>query len=167
MSVIIRRFLEKQPAKPLLIKRYIDDIFIVWQHDENSLISFLSELNISHQKLSYKYSYSSQQVSFLDMTIYKGPHFHKSRKLDTKTFQKQQNLYQYLHYTSNHPKHIFKSIITGECTRLVRTNTTIQEFQTMTQLLSIRLKNETIPKPSLTKPSIPCHMREDLSYFGK
>ncbi|XP_064393306.1 uncharacterized protein LOC135340830 [Halichondria panicea] len=151
MSVIIRRFLEKQPAKPLLIKRYIDDIFIVWQHDENSLISFLSELNVSHQKLSYKYSYSSQQVSFLDMTIYKGPHFHKSRKLDTKTFQKQQNLYQYLHYTSNHPKHIFKSIITGECTRLVRTNTTIQEFQTMTQLLSIRLKKRDYPQTLIDK----------------
>ena len=151
MSVIIRQFLETQPVKPLLIKRYIDDIFIVWQHGENSLISFLSELNISHPKLKYKYSHSSQQVAFLDMTIYKGPLFHKTRKLDTKTFQKQQNLYQYLHYTSNHPKHIFKSIIIGECTRLVRTNTTIQEYRTMTQLLSIRLKKRDYPQTLIDK----------------
>ena len=32
LSVIFRRFLSKQHLKPLLLKRYIDDIFLIWQH---------------------------------------------------------------------------------------------------------------------------------------
>ncbi len=35
--------------------------------------------------------------------------------MDTKTFQKPKNLYQYLYYNSYHPRSVFKGLIKGEC----------------------------------------------------
>ncbi len=50
---------------------------------------------------------------FFNLTIYKGTHFTVTNILDTKT--ETTNLYQYLHYTSHHPKCIYKALIRGEC----------------------------------------------------
>ena len=57
------------------------------------------------------------------MTIYKGHHFAYTNTLDTETFQKPMNLYQYLHFNSDHHPSIFKVIIKGVCIRYARTNT--------------------------------------------
>ncbi len=47
MSVIIRRFLSAQNDKPTLLKRYIDDIFVIWPNETN-LTQFTSDLNSFH-----------------------------------------------------------------------------------------------------------------------
>ncbi len=66
------------------------------------------------------------------MTILKSPKYtiaYKSFRLYftnilyTRTFQKSQNLYIYLHYTSAHANTGFKALILGECVRYVRRNT--------------------------------------------
>ena len=151
MSTTLKKFLSSQPNKPLLIKRYIDDIFMIWMDGEVSLLNFLSNLNSFHPSLTYKFTYSTKEVPFLDLMIYKGPRLFNKKLLDTKTYQKEQNLYQYLHYSSNHPQHIFKSLITGECTRFVRTNTTIEEFHNMTKLLTTRLQLRGYPQKVVMK----------------
>ena len=122
MSVTIRRFLHTQNKKPLLLVHYIDDIFMIWIHTEDELKKFLIDLNSHNSALSYTYHYSLSTVDFLDLTVYKSPRFAVTNILDTKTFQKPHNLYQYLHYTSNHQKSVHKAIISGELIRYVRTN---------------------------------------------
>ena len=68
-------------------------------------------------------------MDFLDQTIYKGPEFHRTLSLDLKTYQKPQNLYQYLEYSSAHPKNVHKSItLYGECTRYLRSNTRPESY---------------------------------------
>lgn len=69
MSVTIRRFLRTQNKRPLLLARYIDDIFIIWMHTEKELKKFLEELNSYNHALQYMYHYSSFAVDFLDLTI--------------------------------------------------------------------------------------------------
>ena len=74
MSVILRRFLCTQRYHPLLLKRYTDDIIIIWTESQ-LLDKFLTALNEFHPSLHYTYSSSTESTDFLDLTIYKGPHF--------------------------------------------------------------------------------------------
>ena len=76
LSSIIHSFLQTQPIKPLLLARYIDDIFIVWTNSTKSLISFLQDLNSFHPNLRFSHEYSETSIDFLDLTIFKGPTFH-------------------------------------------------------------------------------------------
>ena len=130
MSAILDRFLKTQHTQPLLLTRYIDDIFMIWTDTVNTLQSFLTALNDFHPNLHFIFQHSPQTVDFLDLTIYKGRHFAITNLLDTKTYQKPLNLYQYLHFTSNHQRNIYKSIIQGETIRYVRTNTTDETYTT-------------------------------------
>ena len=151
MSVEIRKFLNTQKNKPLLLARYIDDIFIVWTKSAKELDQFMSDLNKFNKSLHYTHQLSTSSIDFLDLTIYKGSTFPYTNVLDTRTFQKPQNLYQYLHYSSNHPKALFKAIITGELTRYVRTNTKKELYTAMAELLTQRLLTRGYPKPLIQK----------------
>ena len=153
MSVILRRFIRTQRHHPLLLKRYIDDIFIIWTKSLKQLDTFLTELNNFHPSLHYTHEHSTESTDFLDLTVYKGPHFQHTKHLDTKTFQKAQNLYQYLHFTSCHQRSIHKAIIIGECVRYVRSNTTKENYNRMVQLFETRLHVRGYP-PSFTKKAI-------------
>ena len=151
MSIILKEFLETQPIQPLLVKRYIDDIFIIWTKSTAELTRFLDDLNKFHPNLHFTHEHSSNTIDFLDLTIYKGPFFDFTNILDTKTFQKEHNLYQYLHFSSNHPKSTFKAIIKGECIRYVRTNTTFETYMATTQLFRERLLKRGYPLSLINK----------------
>ena len=117
ISITLRNVLLTQPHKPQLRKRYIDDIMM----DTNEeLLRARNEFNPS---LHFTYTYSQNSIDFLDLTIYKGTTLSYTLTLDTKTYQKPLNLYQYIHYTSNQTRQVHKAITTGECIRCVRTNT--------------------------------------------
>uniref|UniRef100_A0A1X7SVF2 Reverse transcriptase domain-containing protein n=1 Tax=Amphimedon queenslandica TaxID=400682 RepID=A0A1X7SVF2_AMPQE len=99
MSVLLKSFLSKRSDKSLLIKRYIDDIFMIWQkhHDLNK---FVDDINSYHPNIKFTFTQSDSAVDFLDITVYKGE---DTKKLKVSTFQKENNLHQYLHFSSSHP----------------------------------------------------------------
>ena len=152
MSVVIRRFLRTQRKQPLLLSRYIDDIFFIWTGTEEDLIQFLTDMNNFNPALQYTHQHSSFSVDFLDLTIYKGPLFPYTNTLDTKTYQKP-NLYQYLHYTSCHPKTVYKSIITGELVRYIKTNTIEVNYEMMKSVFKKRLLARGYPLKLVEKTS--------------
>ena len=135
MSVILRQFLHTQRYHPLLLKRYIDDIIIIWT-ELQLLDTFLIALNDFHPSLHYTFSFSTKSTDFLDITIYKGPHFQCTHHLDTRTYQKQQNLYQYLHFDSCHQISVHKGIILTECVRYGMYEQTHQRTTTSEQFTS-------------------------------
>ena len=151
MSTIMRSFLHTQAIKPLLLTRYIDDIFLIWTKTERELYAFLSDLNSFHPNLRFTHEHSTTSINFLDLTIFKGPQFAFTNLLDTKTFQKPLNLYQYLHFSSAHPKNVFKSIIRGECIRYIRTNTTYETYKATVLLFTQRLHKRNYPKMFVDK----------------
>ena len=134
MSVLLRRFLRTQTQTPILIKHYIDDIFMIWPKNQE-LPAFLKALNNHHPSIHFTYNYSPASVNFLDLTIYRSEN---SNTLAVRTYQKPQNLYQYLEYTSCHPLSIYKGLIKGECIRFARTNTERYNYQTLVTLLKKR-----------------------------
>lgn len=150
LSVTLSRFLQTQETKPVLLTRYIDDIFVIWPKKE-TINNFLSELSKFHPNLIFTHACSESTIDFLDLTIYKGPHFPATQILDIKTFQKPQNLYQYLEYTSAHPKHVFKSIIIGECKRYLRSNTRPETYAAIVTSFKKRLQERKYPKELVGK----------------
>ena len=151
MSVTLSRFLNLKCVKPLLFKRYIDDIFLIWTESIDNLHTFLKELNSFHSSLRFTHQLSSDSIDFLDLTIYKGNMFHLTNNLDTKTFHKRLNLYQYLHYTSSHPEKTFRAVIKGECIRYVRTNTTYETYAATLVNFQKRLLKRNYPKNLVDK----------------
>ena len=83
-----------------------------------------------HQSLKFTSETSTSTINFLDLTIYKGIMFEYTTiiLLDTKTYQKEKNLYQYLHFKSNHPQSVYKGI---KCIRYARTNSTSDNYYSM------------------------------------
>ena len=65
--------------------------------------------------------------------------------LDLKTYQKPNNLYQYLDYSSAHHKTIFQSIVLGECARYIRSNIRPETFQATTVAFQKRLQERGYP----------------------
>ena len=49
--------------------RYIDDIFLIWEHDEESLKLFLERINSIHPAIKFMVDRSYSSVNFLDVKV--------------------------------------------------------------------------------------------------
>ena len=58
---------------PLLWKRFIGDIFLIWTHGEESFRSIIQHLNSFHPTIKFEATHSTQSVNFLNTTVYVTP----------------------------------------------------------------------------------------------
>ena len=144
MSVLLKRFLCITPNKPIFLKRYIDNVFMIWPRSYD-LKYFLAGLNEFNPNIKFTSTVTNSSVNFLDITIYKDDNFHSTEKLNTTTYQKEANLYQYLHYDSNPPKSTFKGLIIGEATTYIRTNSTRDKYKEQVSKFIQRLTKRKYP----------------------
>ena len=56
--------------QPTMWKRFIDDIFLIWPHDMETLLEFIQHLNTVHPKIKFTSAISPSEIAFLDLTIY-------------------------------------------------------------------------------------------------
>ena len=91
MHEIEQGFLQTQTIKPLVWKRYIDDIFVIWTASQTQLDEFLLELNQYHHTIKF--------------TSETSHNYTQTNKLD---YFKPTNTFQYLHYQSAHTKNTQK-----------------------------------------------------------
>lgn len=99
-------------------RRYIDDGLILLRNGKN-IQALLDQLK-STSGLSFTHEESTSQAIFLDLRIYKGERFRRSRILDTEVYTKPISKFLYLHGKSNHPRHVFTGIVKGEMIRFLR-----------------------------------------------
>ena len=78
---------------PLLWKRFIDDIFIIWPHSEVELLQFLNHINTMHPTIQFEMEHSKNQVHFLDTTIF----INKEQKLESTLYVKPTDICSLLH----------------------------------------------------------------------
>ncbi|XP_057290233.1 uncharacterized protein LOC130612918 [Hydractinia symbiolongicarpus] len=97
-----------------LLGTAMDDIFFIWEHSEEELHKFFIYLNSIHPTIKFTYEYSTEEISFLDTTIYLDK---RSRKLKTKLFIKPTDSRALLHFTSYHPHHTKRGIIYSQALR--------------------------------------------------
>ena len=115
MAALEEDFLETLIKKPWLWWRYIDDIFMIWQHGEDELKIFLKKLNDFHPSIKFTCEYSREKVNYLDVQV-----IVREGKLITDLHVKQTDNHQYLDPSSCHPYHCTKSIPYSQALRINR-----------------------------------------------
>ena len=115
MDSLEEDILSNSILKPLVWWRYIDDIFVIWEHGEEELQKFLETLNCYHPTIKFTAEYSRAKINFLDVTVIK-----KGNQLVTDLYIKPTDTHQYLHASSCHVSHCKKSIPFSQTLRLNR-----------------------------------------------
>ena len=103
--------------------RYWDDIQVVYNGNIEAFKTLIHTMNRMHPTLNFTYEASETQITYLDLTIFKGSRFRESGILDTKVYTKPTEMYQYLEKSSAHPRHVFNAFIKGETLDMQETQT--------------------------------------------
>ncbi len=164
MAELEESLLQNYHTQPVIWKRYIDDIFCIWPGDQDNLKEFIDYINSSHPTIKFTYESSPHTVDFLDLTVYKGDRYHSTGLLDIKPFFKKTNKFQYLHYTSAHPKKTFRSLVKGELTRLLRACSDEDTYNNIVHKLTTVFSDRNYPSRILrdTIQSVPYNCRQDI-----
>ncbi len=164
MAELEEELLDKYHIKPLLWKRYIDDILCIWPGTMSDLKTFMIYLNQAHTTIKFTHESSTTSVDFLDITIYKGKRFELQNILDVKPFFKKTNKFQYLQYKSAHPRQTFSSLIKGELTRLLRACSDKDEYTAVQNKLYKEFRNRGYPAKLIRQviDSVPHENRTEI-----
>ena len=101
--------------KPFQYLRYIDDIFVIWQHSEDKLEQFHAYVNSIHPNINLTLKSFATNIPYLDVSVsFDGTNIH------TGIYTKSTDRHGYLHYKSFHPIHIKKSIVYSQFIRYKR-----------------------------------------------
>jgi hypothetical protein len=110
-------------------KRFIDDIFIIWTGSHEQFSDYMTEINQLHDTIKFTHDISDTELTFLDVTLYKGNRFRSQNILDIRTQIKPTNKQLYVHASSYHPPSILAAISKGETHRYLRTNSDANNFE--------------------------------------
>ena len=164
MAELENKLLDHYPIQPIVWKIYIDDVLCIWPGNKEDLDKFIRYLNRSHPSIKFTYECSNHTVDFLDLTIFKGDRYKHNYTLDIKPFFKKTNKFQYLHYTSAHPRNTFSSLLKGEHIRLLRACSDVTEYIEVHKKLYTAFKDRGYPKKRIrdVQKSVPYDTRQEL-----
>ena len=114
MADLEKRLLSDIDLKPYIWWRYIDDIFLIWEHGEESLKLFLEKINTIHPTIKFTADWSYSSVNFLDVKV-----IMKDGKIIADLYVKPTDTHQY-DSSLCHPYHCKKSIPYSHALRLNR-----------------------------------------------
>lgn len=126
--------------KTLYYLHYLDDIWGIWPHSEAEFQIFMETLNAHDPYIQLTSVLDKNTVDFLDTTVFKGPDFEKTGKLDVKVYFKPTDTHALLYKSSFHPKHTFRGLIKSQLIRFNRICTRQEDFMTAVQILFRALK---------------------------
>jgi hypothetical protein len=124
----------------LLYKRFIDDIFAIFEGTESQALDFIKALNNAEPGIKLTHTCSLTSVDFLDITIQKGFRYKKEKKFDIKVYQKKMNQYLYLPFNSYHTPKQKLGFIKGESIRYARISSNKKDYLALLELFQQRLK---------------------------
>ena len=118
---MLNEFERKTNLRPYMWIRYIDDIFMIWQHDEESLNKFIkfcdnySKSKKMKSKIKFETNMSTDSVNFLDVKV-----TITGNTLKTSLYNKPTDAHLYLNAKSCHPQYVIKNIPKGQFIRVRR-----------------------------------------------
>ena len=92
-------FAYKYRIQPLIYLRYVDDIFLIWQHTEIELDAYIACLNNCLPTIDFTLEKSKESVCFLDTIVRI-----VNNKIERNLHSKPTEAHNYLLYKSAHPK---------------------------------------------------------------
>ena len=117
--------------KPLIWKRYIDDIFMIWQYGADELKNFVKHLNSQHETIKFTEESSTQTINFLDISVTLN-----NGELTTSLYCKPTDSHNYLLYSSEHPRHLLRGIPYSQFLRVRRICSNISDFRQNSLMLA-------------------------------
>lgn len=85
--------------------RYLDDIFIIWKTEFGDFNIFFNLISSIHSDFKFTLTHNEHKLNFLDISVIKlGSIIH------TDIYYKETDSKMYLHFYSNHPRHIKRNI---------------------------------------------------------
>ena len=146
MAHIEEEIIWQRKTKPREWKRYIDDIFSLWDSTRQEIYLFIEQANNFHPTIKFTAEISDIETTFLDTIIYKGDRFRNDSILDIRTHYKPTKTFQCTHFTSCHPPGVKRGFIKGEALRLLRTNSSETMFEDNLSKFKSRLIKRGYPK---------------------
>lgn len=141
MASLETEFIQKRCPKPILYKRFLDDIFFIWNNDEASLKEFISEINSLHPSIKLTYQISTESINFLDVTL-----MLDQGSVSTTLYRKPTDRQQYLHFYSSHPRHCKTSIPYSQAHRYRRICSGRDDFEKHAEELKTSLIGQKYPE---------------------
>ena len=123
-------------------KRFIHDILIIWTGTKSEFEQYMHTIKKIHQTMKFTHEISDTELTFLDITLYRGDRFLSKIKLDLRTHIKATNKQLYIYATLYHPPSTIKAISKGETQtqQYLRTNSNETNFNKMICRLIQKLK---------------------------
>ena len=138
--------LSQSDIKLLVWKRFIDDIFSLWNVSRDEISKFIEQANKHHPTIKFMAEISETETTFLDTNVYKGERFKKAAVLDVRTHFKPTETFQYTHFSSCHPPGVKRGFIKGEALRLLRTNSSKALFEEIIKNFKKQLQERGYPE---------------------
>ena len=145
MANIKTKKISQSKPKPIEWKRFIDDIFSLWESDKKEINLFIEQANKFHPTIKFTAEISENEKSFLDTIIFKGERFRNESILDIRTHYKPTKTFQYTHFISSYPLGVKRGFIKGGTLRLLRTNSSEATFKESISKFKSRLITREYP----------------------
>ena len=71
MAEVETDIINQSPNKPLIWKKYIDDIFSLWNTNKEAIHNFTKLANSFHPTIKFTAEISDTEIKFLDTCVYK------------------------------------------------------------------------------------------------
>lgn len=145
LNHILDTALSNTKIKPALLTKYIDDLLIISNHEDN--IQLFKELNNCNNQIKFTLeNEKNNMLNYLDITLIKN----NNQKILTKFYKKDITSDLLLNYNSNHPKHIINNIANALIKRSI--NLTSKQYINDTKKLIYQiLKNNGYPETIINK----------------
>ena len=115
MSHFEKEHVYTHDLQPTVWYRFIDDVFMIWDHGRDELDRFIRHLNSASENITFSSEVSETNLNFLDVTVSV-----ESSKLKTELYTKPTDRNTYLPYNSAHPQHCMKGLRYGQFLRIRR-----------------------------------------------
>ena len=138
--------------------RYIDDIFMVWNHGRHELMKFIEHLNSSNDSITFSSEISKTSLNFLDVTVKL-----TDSQITTDLYINPMDRNTYLPYDLAHPKHCMKGLPYGQFLCIRRICSAPTDFERHSAQKAAQLLQHGYPKTLLLEAMMRAHeqKRED------
>ncbi|XP_075443504.1 uncharacterized protein LOC142487664 [Ascaphus truei] len=100
----------------IFFKRFIDDLIMIWEGDEVSLLTFINTLNQNNLNINFTFEHNIHHINYLDLLLY----IDNDMTIQTEIFRKANSRNTLLRANSSHPRSLLNSIPKAQFIRLKR-----------------------------------------------
>ena len=156
------KFVYPYKLQPLLFLRYLDDIFMIWQHGLTELRKFHTYLNSCLPTIKFTLEFSDQQITFLDTLVRL-----RQNRLETDLYCKPTDSHNYLLYKSAHPQKCKDSIPYSQFLRIRRICSNVEDFDKHVLEFTSHFIRRGYPIPLLTDAALAARRSDRLTLLTK